>query len=52
MKKFVALLLALTLCIGLCACGAQPEAPAATDDHPNTPSKFTSLKVTKSKGKS
>ena len=31
MKKFVALLLALTLCIGLCACGAQPEAPAATD---------------------
>ena len=30
MKKFVALLLALTLCIGLCACGAQPEAPAAT----------------------
>ena len=31
MKKFVALLLALTLCIGLCACGAQPDAPAATD---------------------
>ena len=31
MKKFVALLLALTLCIGLCACGAQPEAPAATE---------------------
>ena len=31
MTKFVALLLALTLCIGLCACGAQPEAPAATD---------------------
>ena len=31
MKKFVALLLALTLCVGLCACGAQPEAPAATD---------------------
>ena len=31
MKKLVALLLALTLCVGLCACGAQTEAPAATD---------------------
>ncbi len=28
MKKFVALLLALTLCIGLCACGATAEKPA------------------------
>ena len=31
MKKLVALLLALTLCIGLCACGAQTETPAATE---------------------
>ena len=31
MKKLVALLLALTLCIGLCACGAQTEMPAATE---------------------
>ena len=34
MKKLVALLLALTLCIGLCACGATAEKPA--EENPAT----------------
>ena len=41
MKKLVALLLALTLCIGLCACGATAEKPAeetpATTGETETP---------------